>query len=357
MSVADATARTAQRTTPDQREPYVDNLKAVLIALVVVGHTVGQFVDAAPGAGTLYTLIYLFHMPAFVLLCGVLTTSPDLSGRRVDGMIRTLVLPFVVFQVLYAAFFSAAGRMSPWDVDGLITPIYHLWFLVALFAWRLVAPFLARVRAPVAVVSAVALSLAAGLSQVWGPGLAFDRVVSFLPFFAIGLVMGKRAFRLPSTARARVVAAATLALSVPAAATFHDQLGRGWLFWRGSYRALEVTVAQGMTIRLGMVLWALALTAAVFVLVPRHRTFLTVWGERSMYPYLLHAFVVQAFGWSQVEVTTAWQFAGALVGAVGLTALLATGPVRLLFRPLVEPRGSWLLRPAAPPVAAPAPTR
>ncbi len=63
-----------------------------------------------------------------------------------------------------------------------------------------------------------------------------------------------------------------------------------------------------------------------------------------MYPYVLHAFVIQAFGSAYLAVTTVWQFTLCVLGAVGLTALLTSSPVTTAFRPLLEPRGRWLVR-------------
>ena len=334
---------TATAGTTPTREPFIDNVKAALIGLVVVGHTIGQFVVAVPGADTVYTWVYLFHMPAFVLLCGVLSTSPDIDGRRVASMTRTLLLPYVAFQVLYVAYFrEVGGQEVPWTVDTLLTPIYHLWFLVSLFLWRLLVPFLLRQRAAVTV--AVAVSLGAGTSDVLGPALSLDRTASLLPFFVIGLLLGREALRIPTGNAVRTLAVAVLVASLPAAALFHDRLGRGWLFWRATYRELGHDVVEGSLVRLLMLGWALLLTAAVIALVPRGRSLLTRCGERSMYPYLLHAFVVQAFGWSSLDPTTVGEAVLAVILAVVVTVALAVPAVGRAFRPLVEPRRAWVLR-------------
>ena len=52
----------------------------------------------------------------------------------------------------------------------------------------------------------------------------------------------------------------------------------------------------------------------------------------------------EAFGWADLAVTTVWQFGLAVAGAVALTGILASTPVHSLFRPVLEPRGRWLVR-------------
>ena len=93
---ATMTARASQKAA---RDPHIDNVKGVLIVLVVLGHTVGQMTGSHPAAGTLYAWIYQFHMPAFALLCGLLTTSGPLDGPRSAGLVRTLLVPYVLFQL------------------------------------------------------------------------------------------------------------------------------------------------------------------------------------------------------------------------------------------------------------------
>ena len=60
------------------REYGFDNLRGLLIVLVVLGHLL-EICGSFPGAGFLYRTIYSFHMPAFLFLSGYL---PVLTGGR-----------------------------------------------------------------------------------------------------------------------------------------------------------------------------------------------------------------------------------------------------------------------------------
>ncbi len=48
-----------------KRDPYFDNAKAVLIVLVVLGHTLARMVEENEWILTIYLFIFSFHMPAF----------------------------------------------------------------------------------------------------------------------------------------------------------------------------------------------------------------------------------------------------------------------------------------------------
>jgi len=52
------------------RDPYFDNAKFILIALVVIGHIMAPLMTHSTACKTLYIWIYIFHMPAFALISG-----------------------------------------------------------------------------------------------------------------------------------------------------------------------------------------------------------------------------------------------------------------------------------------------
>ncbi len=54
-------------TPPKERVAYLDNARYWVMLLVVIGHSLTELVvmDSARG---LYTWIYLFHMPFFILI-------------------------------------------------------------------------------------------------------------------------------------------------------------------------------------------------------------------------------------------------------------------------------------------------
>jgi len=75
--------------------PVLDNARFVLISLVVVGHLLEQLADQGPMAAALYRWIYLFHMPAFVLISGAVSKS-TLTRRRALALVTGLLLPYVL---------------------------------------------------------------------------------------------------------------------------------------------------------------------------------------------------------------------------------------------------------------------
>lgn len=212
-----------------------------------------------------------------------------------------------------------------------------------MFIWRLSAPFLLRVR-PV-LPFAIVVSLLAPLSTALGAAFALNRAASLLPFFAVGLMLGRGTLSKRPPMAVRVASWGVLAASIPVAVLFEKVIPRGWLFWDRSYRALHVGALEGMGTRAALLAIVFLVTGAFIVLVPRRKTVAAGPGRWSMYPYVLHGALVWAFAWAGFasSVRTPWAFGLMLVGVVVVAAVLASRPIRLLFKTLVSPKADWLI--------------
>ena len=93
-----------------QRITYLDTTKALLIALVVIGHILNYAnprYDIIP-----YVLaqefINSFHMPAFFLLSGMLTDSEKWRSRSAGAYFghkaKSLLVPYLFFECLAIAY-------------------------------------------------------------------------------------------------------------------------------------------------------------------------------------------------------------------------------------------------------------
>lgn len=325
------------------RDPYLDNAKFLLLVLVVVGHNWAMLIGDMRAARAAYMLIYAFHMPAFVLLCGYF--SRNFTGRpdQVRRLITGVLIPYLVFEAAYSALFSLL-RGGPLSITPT-TPTYLCWFLAALFVWRLTAPVWRAVPLPLAL--SAAISLAAGMTTV-GYELALPRVLQFLPWFVLGLHLRPEHFQM---LRRRAVRHCGLAVFAAAAA------GAWWSAPRARITPLLMQYSRGelglpagnyLLMRLGLFALAAALIAAFLAWVPPHRAAFTALGAATLYPFLLHGLVVKTaeeFGFYRVVVWTG--LPGLLVLtllAVALAVALSTVPVRRATRWLVEPRTVGRLR-------------
>ncbi|MBA0127647.1 acyltransferase family protein [Haloechinothrix sp. YIM 98757] len=326
----------------------MDNAKFLAIALVVIGHAVEPLTEGSSMATVLFIAIYAFHMPAFVLLAGYLSRSFTATPGQSRRVITTIVVPYLVFEVTFELFKAYLEDGAPGEID-VTDPSYAMWFLCALFIWRVSAPLWRTMRPAAAVISAVAISVSSPVLPL-PETLDMYRTLGFLPFFVIGLVLPvERYVAFLHTATARVAAVLTFAGAVAVSYLFLRSYSLDWLYFTHSYESLGVSDATGVLARSIILVGAFGLLAAFFALVPRRHVWFTSLGAGSLYVYLLHRYVIKGPEYTGLYDRMDWLHTPSgvavtvLLGLV-LTIVLASGPVRSLFRPLVEPRLDWLFR-------------
>jgi fucose 4-O-acetylase-like acetyltransferase len=332
-----------QPEPPPRRDAFLDNAKFLTVALVVVGHVWNNLRDL-PGVEAGYLWLYLFHMPALVLVTGYLSRSSTmLTPRRAQQIVGAVLVPYLVFQAAYGVLADRAG-IDPAE-PGLVSPAWLMWFLAALACWRLTAAVWQHMRAPV--VAAVLLSLLGGATSAGE--LALTQVLGLLPFFVLGLCLRphhvdwlrRRAVRAGATV---VLAGAGIACYLAAPVSDRDM---EWVYWRSSYAELGLGLLDGALLLLGLLAAGLVLAAAFLALVPRRRTWFTALGAHTMYAYLLHGFLVlAAIGTGVFDLPVFRSSAGAVLLtalAAVVAGVLMTQPVRRATRPLVQPdvRALW----------------
>lgn len=333
----DAPPTAAPASAPELRDPWLDNARFALIALVVFGHLLEPLLDAHPVLDAAYACVYTFHIPAFAFLSGAVTQAGTGPSRLLRDVLLRLLLPYVVFQGLYLL----AAQSSLWPDDGPIgvaTPYWLLWYLLSLACWRLLLPLFARVswRLPLAVL----LALAAGCFDDIGYYLSLSRTLVFFPLFLLGW-QAAHAWR----QRIRCDATCGVALGM-LAALFGGIVLAGpdphWLYGSYGYAAMGIPALEGMALRLLLLILTTVGALAFLTLVPQRRLPLTPLGRRSLATYLVHGFLVKLAIGAGLTASLAALPRGLLLPVLLALALAAT--VALSTRP-VQRCVSWLIAP------------
>lgn len=116
-----------------KRIAYLDNLKAILILLVVLGHAV-QFNTEEYETNPLFQFIYSFHMPLFLFISGYLSCRGSFKSWKIRKRALQLLLPFVTWALISPFLTSKAFTIRP-----LLYPDSGLWFLYNLFFYSVIA--------------------------------------------------------------------------------------------------------------------------------------------------------------------------------------------------------------------------
>lgn len=335
---------------PRVRVPLWDNARFIAVTLVVIGHGIQRQMAESDVALVIYLTIYAFHMPAFAIISGYFSKSEPPGVRQMTKVITDILLPYFIMETIWTVvkLLQGTGEINP------TTPSWTLWFLLALGIFRLILPYLALLKWPLLI--AIVVSVGVGYFDNVDNTLSMSRAFGILPFFVLGwrlrewgLVDRWRFATTTSLWWARSVAIALFAVLITVLAVWSDLWReinlRFWFFYDDSYAALGGEWWAGF-VRLGLIILAVVFSAAFLVLVPRSSTWMTKLGQGTMYVYLLHSFVLYPLRESSFlreHSSVPWIIA-TILGCILLSVVLASKPVRKIFRPLVEPRPAWLFR-------------
>ncbi|GAA3013227.1 acyltransferase family protein [Streptomyces fulvorobeus] len=342
-------AGTAPAAARAGRDPFFDNAKYLAIVLVAMGHSW----EPLPGSGrvveALYTFVYTFHMPVFIVIAGYFSRGFDLRPERVWKLVTQLLVPYVVFEVAYTVFERLVR--NPSQQLTIVDPYWLLWFLPALFIWRLTTPVWQVIRQPVAV--SVAIAALAPMASGIGDDLQLQRVLQFLPFYVLGLRLRPHHFDLVRRPVARLLSLPVCAVALLVAYWAVPRISTRWFYRSQSTEELASPMWAGAAMTLLLFAAAVVLSACFLAWVPSRKLWMSALGAGTIYGYLLHGFVIRAASYEgfydHAFLATPSGRIVLTVAAAVMVTLLCTSPVRRALRVLVEPRMNWALRPRPEP--------
>lgn len=276
-------------TTTAKRDFLFDNYKAILIVLVIMGH----FTDLNYGNNAfLYNLKWLissFHMPAFIYISGYFSKRQ----HSLTELIQKLLIPYLVYECVYYALYTFILH-RPTGLY-LLYPKFSLWYILALFAWRLATPYFKKL--PGHMILAVAAGLLIGLSGMKDNFLSIPRILVFYPYFLAGYHMNREFFTRMRTRRIRILSAAGLIFATVFLVA--DPIHKGYdpkiCYGRYNYHYLGQAPLEGMLVRLICYGAGFALTFLIAFIITEKRTFFSYLGSRTMPIYIFHGLVYSCF--------------------------------------------------------------
>ncbi len=280
-----------------KRIAYWDNLKAILIFLVVLGHFLLPVIERGRSVSTACYWIYSFHMPAFVFVSGVFSkkyASKTTAPQRPLGFL-TLYLVFKVLTWLVSTILTQkAAGFNLFRANG--AP----WYMLCMFYWYLLIPVFGRTRPSIAIPLTVLISLLIGTASDAGLFLGTSLCIVFFPFFLLGYHFQ------PSWIERikpwmRVLAALILLIWLIILFFFKSALDPYLfiIYGSSSYGSHALTDPQGIAVRLIWTVAAAVISGSLMCVVPTRNTFFTYIGGRTLSIYIFHRLIrdiLQHFG-------------------------------------------------------------
>lgn len=264
------------------RDYLFDNYKVLLITLVVMGHFIEPCYRNNELLYTLKWLIVSFHMPAFIFVSGYF------SKRELPFSViaHKLLVPYIAYEFIYYFFYLFVLHKETGLY--LLYPKFSLWYLLALFVWRAVTPYVKK--CPYHVILTIALGLLIGCSGMQDNYLSLPRILYFYPFFLAGVHFNRDTVTKLRQNHMRLLFAVFIAAFTAflAFAPVCRTLSTKIFYGRYSYDTLSQGIADGILCRMICYAVSFAMTFAVMILVPERKTCYSYIGTRTMAIYLFH---------------------------------------------------------------------
>ncbi len=271
-----------------ERNYWLDNTKALLILLVVLGHAADYYTSVSDDMKVFFFFVYLFHMPLFIFLSGLFSKS-IINGERLK--LEKIVSYLILFVSLNVLIFSIRhfvmgqdNSFSLFSVDGVP------WYMFAMAAWLGLTYLLKEIKPQVLIVLSVLLALYVGYDDRVGDFLVASRIIVFYPMFLLGYFLPVEKVMKLKQYKALVPAAAFVLVSIFLAVYFRiDDFYplRPFLSGRNSYETAGQETLGGL-IRFIWYVATFVISMSVLVLMPMKKFSWSIIGMRTLQIYFLH---------------------------------------------------------------------
>lgn len=271
------------------RDYRFDYLKGILIFLVVLGHTIEQLQGRSyMVAGSVYSVIYSFHMPAFIFISGFFSKKLNTMGNYSTKQVKSLLIPFIFAHLLMWIFTKRS-------ISSLFYPGWTLWYLLSLYFWKMIVVSVSKLR--FSIIVSVIISLFVGFSPA-DRLLSISRTVAFFPLFLIGY---KTSIHQINSIRksGKIIPAILMILLFSIVIILKNRglpIQEAFVMAKPYYNNENVTKFGCMAFRLIALTIGTISTFCLLALVPNKESVLSKLGINTMTVYLGHSFFLKCIG-------------------------------------------------------------
>lgn len=291
-----------------QRIYRYDNVKALLIFLVVLGHMTTDYVSDSHIIRWTTLWIYSFHMPAFIFVSGLvhkqyITEERAAAGIKGETRLRLdKVAGFFLCGYGLKVFLQFTRTLMGQN------PLWHWiaepgipWYLFVMAEYEILFYLMrhldGRVKPRIIILGAFALSAVIGYFPVIGDTFCLSRMINFLPIYMLGYYLDMKKFNEMLSGSRHLKIAGWVVIAASMAVCCFGKWGiyswRKWFTGRRSYEFLQdyfsFAYANGWWIRLAVWAVAIAVTLAVIAVIPdKNLGFATTAGSRTLNVYFWH---------------------------------------------------------------------
>lgn len=322
-----------------KRNYKIDNIKAMLIFLVVFAHNMEPLYGGS--IRFLYLFIYLFHMPLFILCTGYF------AKFSVDRVKYKIIYPYIIFQIAYLVFEVLYFRESDYAIT-IFSPYWILWYLFSFFFWMMSIPFVEEVfkkrkNTVILILASLIMGVLVGFDNQIGIDFSLSRTIVFWPYFLLGYAMRKfhnwdfmkKQYSKSAKQKNIVLFGFIMLIYI----LIYKYLRPKAVY--GAYPYSECGIQWYM--RLLLYLMAFSIILCIIIWMPKKRMIFSYLGQNSMQIFLLHGFIMKTLRkWDIYKFLRAeavqWFFL--VTSTVFFVLFLGSNWIKKIITPLMEYPGN-----------------
>ena len=265
------------------RIAYYDNIKLLMVVMMVIGHFVEFFTQKSNICQSIYLFIYAFHMPMLIFISGLFYTNKNNTKKAIYFICCGFALKFAL---------SIVRLICGKDVNFfLLSDSGTPWFMFALAAYQFGGLFFHGINKRFLLCFFIILACFMGYDTSIQDYLYISRIVVFAPFFLLGTMLSSKKYVI-SKFNPRIMITPALCIML---LWFYCCFFKTDVFY--IYRHLftgrnpfsSTVVSYGPLARLLCYGITVATCSSLLVLVPRGRIpFFSLLGRRTLNIYFWH---------------------------------------------------------------------
>jgi fucose 4-O-acetylase-like acetyltransferase len=320
-----------------ERDSYFDNIKFILIFLVVLGHCITNTIGISNIDKAIYSFIYLFHMPCFIIVSGYFSKNMEGSFKKVIH-IFIIFLEFQFIQYIFKTFILKEDIQLTF-----VKPYWSLWFLLALAVWKLLLPYLVRIKYIFAI--SIILGILVGYDDNITNYLALSRIITFLPFFLFGYYMKKdKLLKIVSSKKVKILLLISTVIIFFLIFLDPNQINYQWTYGSKPYEKFTVEWYAGIY-RIILYILGFILSFFIFSIVPKTKNIFTNIGKNSLNIYLIHGFFIPILTIISIEnIPTYIRLPIYIIFTILTVFLFTSNIVSLIAKPFLNPKTNVILK-------------
>lgn len=315
------------------RDHQLDNIRGILLFLVVFGHALELLRFESVIAEFVYDFIYTFHMPVFIFISGYVSKNVE-KGR--STAFRQFFIPFLIFNSIWNVIQLITTSIVAIPVDSptvfsFLNPGWALWFILALFIWKTFLPDLIKIKNIMAVI--LVIGVFSRLFSEFNVFMSLSRMLVYSPYFIGGYLLSKENYLQLTKINILIpIAVIIITLIFTFHFVFDTNLTTEFLWADRPYA--HFTPEAFISICYGIILYIIGFGfTTVFIRFSSHKeSRITKLGRNSMSVYILHTYVVGAVSFIILSANDYIEILILALLSLGLCYVLSTSTVNKWFQ-------------------------